>query len=420
KCWADSAESERMEAAVKVASAVHVGTPPGPLSDWIMREVHFHEFEGLTTEREAMVKPPEFSCFGHQWGVAMYPGGKERSEEGYVAVYLGNLSSENIEACYKIILKHPTDQAPRIMILADQLKTFGAIRSGKESWGWNDFAKRETMLTYLNNGTLTLEIHLRTNKQTGPTIFVPSNAFNNNMLEGFNNEEMSDVSFEVGGEVESAANRRKRAKTTGTTFHAGHLILKLNAPALADMCRPGDETAVPINGVEPEVFKMLLYFCYGGKVSEDELAANAKAIIEGADRFGIVNLKLQAEAVLTKQTEIAVDNMIDNLLYANSKNLALFQEKIMDFVAENGGKILGNVSFSSVPSELMSDLLTAVTRGQKSSSTSEPGDDLKLMRVSELRKQLHDKGLCIDGSRDAMIALLGENSASDETGALET
>ena len=86
--------------------------------------------------------------------------------------------------------------------------------------------------------------------------------------------------------------------------------------------------------------------------SEEELAANAKAIIDAADRFGIVNLKLQAEAVLAEQTEITVDNMLDNLLYANSKNLALFQEKIMDFVAENGDKIVGNVSFSDVPGEL--------------------------------------------------------------------
>jgi len=40
-----------------------------------------------------------------------------------------------------------------------------------------------------------------------------------------------------------------------------------------------------------------------------------------------------------------------------------------------------------------------------------------LMRVGELRKRLHDKGLCIDGSREAMIALLRENSASNESDA---
>ena len=273
------------------------------------------------------------------------------------------------------------------------------------------------MLTYLESGTLKLEIHFRTNKKAEPTSFMPSNPFNGNMLKVFNNEEMSDVAFEVGGETEAAINRRKRAKTTATTFHASHVILVANAPALADMCKPGDEAAVSINGVDPEVFKILLFFCYGGMVSEEELAANAKAIIEAADRFGIVSLKLQAEAVLTEQTKITVDNVLDNLIYANSKNLALFQEKIMDFVVENGGKIVGKVSFSSVPSELISDILTAVARGKKPTGEAAPNDDLTLMRVGDLRRRLHDKGLCIDGSREAMIALLRENSASNESDA---
>ena len=77
------------------------------------------------------------------------------------------------------------------------------------------------MLTYLNNGTLTIEIHLRAVKQAEPTTFVPSNPFSDNMRKVFfNNEEKSDVKFEVGGEFESATSRRKRTKTTATTFHA--------------------------------------------------------------------------------------------------------------------------------------------------------------------------------------------------------
>ncbi|EJK46916.1 hypothetical protein THAOC_34396 [Thalassiosira oceanica] len=110
--------------------------------------------------------------------------------------------------------------------------------------------------------------------------------------------------------------------------------------------------------------------------------------------------------------------MLDNLLYANSKNLALFLERIMDFVAKNGDKIVGEVSFSSVPGELTSDLLTSTTRGQISSSRNVPGD-LKFVRVSELGKRLHDKGLCIDGSGETMIALLKENSASSSDAGAE-
>ena len=326
---ADTIPRGRM--AVSGVADVHVGTPPGPLSDWEIRRVHFHGFAGLTSTRDTFVVSPTFSCFGHQWTLVIFPGGHTESKEGYAAVSLHNKTPESIQAHCKFFMKHPTDPAKTIVGgAAGSILTFEArSRSTGNARGKHNFVKRETMLTYLSNGTLTLEIHLRTNKQTGPASFVPSNPFCNNMLKVFNDEDKSDVKFEVGGEVESAANRHKRAKTTATMFHASHLILAVNAPALADMCRPGNEAeaTVPINGVEPEVFKTVLYFCYGGMVSEEELAANSKAIIDAADRFGIVNLKLQAEAVLTEQTEITVENMLDNLLYANSKNLALFQEK---------------------------------------------------------------------------------------------
>ena len=413
-----------MESAVKFAADVHVGTQPGPLSDWAVRnnlqlirvtsprKVHFHGFEALPTTRGTAVKSPMFNCFGHQWKVLIYPGGREQSREDCVSVFLCNLSPENIQADFKILMKHPTDQSQTIRV-GDSMSTFGSVGSSGNAKGTHNFATRETMLTYLDNGTLTLEIHLSTLKQAEPTIFVPSNPFSDNMLKVFfNNEEKSDVKFEVGGERESATNRRKRTKTTATTFYASRVILDVNAPALADMCKPGDEAVVPINSVDPEVFKMVLYFCNGGTIGEEELAANTKAIIEAADRFGIVNLKLQAEATLTEKTEITVENLLDNLLYANSKNLALYQEKIMDFVAENGDKIVGNVSFSTVPSELISDILTAVARGKMTGDGSR--DDLKFMRVGDLRKRLHDKGLCIDGSRETMISLLRENSEGDD------
>ena len=64
----------------------------------------------------------------------------------------------------------------------------------------------------------------------------------------------------------------------------------------------------------------------------------------------------------------------------------------------------------------MSDLLTATTRGKMTNEEASQ-NDLKFMRVGDLRKRLHDKGLCIDDSRETMIALLRENSASDESDA---
>ena len=105
---------------------VHVGTPPpaspGPLQNWatrkvhfhrLLRKVHFHGFAGLSTTHGTKVMSPEFSCFGHQWKVVIYPGGEGRSQEGFVAVYLVNRSQESIQVFYQIIMKHPTDLTQR-------------------------------------------------------------------------------------------------------------------------------------------------------------------------------------------------------------------------------------------------------------------------------------------------------------------
>ncbi|KAL7524798.1 hypothetical protein ACHAXR_000720, partial [Thalassiosira sp. AJA248-18] len=106
---------------------------------------------------------------------------------------------------------------------------------------------------------------------------------------------------------------------------------------------------------------------------------------------------------------LTVDNMIDNLLYADSKNCALLKEVVIDFIVENGDDIIGNASFESVPGSIIMDILTAVTRGKKKDNPSSDVNNYNTMRVSTLRRKLNEKGLNVDGSREAMIALLKEN-----------
>ena len=88
--------------------------------------------------------------------------------------------------------------------------------------------------------------------------------------------------------------------------------------------------------------------------------------------------------------------MMDNLLYADSKNLALLKEAVMDYIVANKGDIIGKVSFDSVPGGLITDVLTAVARGEESGD----GDstDYNKMRVGTF----DEKGLDVDGSREAM------------------
>ncbi|EJK55409.1 hypothetical protein THAOC_24863 [Thalassiosira oceanica] len=258
---------------------------------------------------------------------------------------------------------------------------------------------------------------MRTNKpgQQPAAPFVPGNPTLQNMLKDFGNEKTADVKFEVGGAVESATGRRKRAKTFTTTFHAHHYALRLNAPALADMCNPGDVSApTAINNIQPATFKDMLYYCYGGKISEDNLRQNAKEIIEAADRFGAVNLKLEAEACYVDTVELSLDNIIGVVTYADSKNLALLKERCMDFLSSADKiEVARKVSFDDMPSRLVKDLMVAQARGETRSSAS---GDLDMMRVSQLRQLAHDKGLGVDGSREMLIASIeNKNGEGGET-----
>ena len=173
----------------------------------------------------------------------------------------------------------------------------------------------------------------------------------------------------------------------------------------------GDVTTVSITDVKPEIFRHMIYYAYGGKLSEDELKNNAKEIIDACDKYGLVHLKLEAEASYVKSNEITMDNMMDDLLYADSKNLALLKEAVMDFIVKNKGDIMGKVSFNDFPGHLVTDLLAAVARGEQ--CVDGISTDYNKMRVGTLRKMLDDKGLDVDGSREAMIALLKERNNAE-------
>ena len=60
---------------------------------------------------------------------------------------------------------------------------------------------------------------------------------------------------------------------------------------------------------------------------------------------------------------------------------------------------------------MMTDLLTAMSRGEQREDDTSGNAIINYnkMRVGTLRKMLHGKGLDVDGSREAMIALLKGN-----------
>ena len=250
---------------------VQVGAPPGAgrLSHWVMTPVHFNGFGDLPITANVPVWSPEFSCFGHRWSVAIYPGGDSVVSIGYVTLALENRTADTIEVEFETIVKHPNGGEDISQSCGRVMKFSTAGTAGDRVFGGVG-STRPTLLNYLVDGTLILEVHMRTNKPGQQSAsFVPENPFLRNAMMDLGDEETADVKIEVGGAVQNGAGRRKRGKTS-TTFHAHHLVLRRNAPALADMCQPGNSSApITINNVRPEIVKHLLFYCYGGKVDKE-------------------------------------------------------------------------------------------------------------------------------------------------------
>ena len=219
-------------------------------------------------------------------------------------------------------------------------RVFGVTNGGYNAWGYKNFAPRSTILELLVQGSLIIEVQMKLPSiDRSITQFIPTNPIHKNVLELFMDEESADVVFEINNESccqNEEEHTNKKLKTT-TNFHAHRVILKNNAPTLYEMCGKSDGggiSTISITDVKPEIFKHVLHYAYGGKLSKEDLEANAKDIIDACDKYGVVHLKLEAEACYVR-TEITMENMMDNLLYADSKNLALLKEAVMDYIVAN-------------------------------------------------------------------------------------
>ena len=203
----------------------------------------------------------------------------------------------------------------------------------------------------------------------------------------------------------------KVAKTTPLLFPAHRFIVDNCSIILAELCEShGDGTTlVQIDDIKPNIFRLLLSYIYGGKVSENNMVLHARDIIDAADKYGVVNLKLEAEASFVVGATFTIENVMELLLYAESKNLALLKEAAMDYIVENKGEVIEKLSFANAPGALITDVLAAVSRGERNvgGNNGDGGESqYDSLRISELRKRAHEKGLNVDGSREMLIAAL--------------
>jgi len=402
-----------MNAPITASAHTHVGTaPPGyNQQEWVTHTVHWHDFPSLSLEQDESVDSPEFMLLGNQWRVELSPGGHASAVEGRVSLYLSNMSDKAIDIQFGFSVND--ENGKQVYVERSATPHNFAPVGYRSSLGFTNFAKRSKLMRSLVKGTLIIEVHMKLAKPTKsvPPPFIPENPLTK-MIQGlFLDEKSSDIIFEVGAD-KGTNSAMKVAKTAPATFPAHRVIIENCSSILAELCESHDDNTTPIqiNDVKPNIFRLLLSYIYGGKVSEDNMVLHARDIIDAADKYGVINLKLEAEACFVEGTTFTIDNVMEHLLYAESKNGALLKEAAMDYIVENKAEVIERLSFAdTVPGTLMRDLLAAVSRGERNVGGND-GDggesQYNAMRISELRKRAHEKGLNVDGSREMLIAAL--------------
>jgi hypothetical protein len=352
--------------------------------------VRFDNLDKCLEENNYVPLSASFACLGHEWSLAICRSG----DVNKVTVSLSNLTKLGITTKWWLNVGDLKRPMP-----------------GRANWSfgnwrrWSHFGRSEIMKS-LVDGALVIKVHIELIGPPETPPFVPLNP-SCKIIQGlFMDEEDADVVFEVGGQLFNN-DATKKSKTLVTRFPAhGFILRKSSSTTLAVLCRSaGDKTTSPIqiSDVSPEVFRHLLFHLYGGTVADDDMTSYAKDILDAADRYGVVDLKLAAEACLVKATAFGIENLKELLLFADSKNCALLKEAAIDFMLKNSDEVYKKISFTDAPGALLSDVLAALCRkGMKKG--------LSGMRVNDLRWRAHKSGLDVDGSREMLIAALKEDS----------
>ena len=369
---------------------VHVGTPSASYNDyWVKTNVFFHGFADMPEVRGKSVQSPIFFCLGYEWALDLYPRGGagegaevEGEGEQMISVFLKLCSSDSVEVEFGFMMKDFSSKTAGIIDRSGAVSTF--VRD--QVWGFPGWMKRNKCLSSLFKGALVIEIRMK--PAANPPFFIPTNPSTYSVIQDlFNEEEDADVVFEVGY----------------TKFYAHSLILRKAAPQLAELCT-SDGSQSPINIQIPDMrcgtFGSMLLYIYGRPIPGfGRISWFTKEIIEAADKFGVTNLKLEAEAYYVASVKITAENVLEHLLFADSVNCALLKEKVMDYILENSFELLSMNALKGAPSDLFTDALAAMARKGGP-------DKAGSVFISELRRKCYDKGLDFDGSRDMLTSAL--------------
>ena len=369
----------------------------------------FEDFESLPSEQGVRVTSKQVTdSHGNIWKMVIYPGGRNgedyTSSDGMVHMTLFNTGNKDVSARPTFIVRGVSGE-----VYTECTVDVQKFKEGGTGWGC-DIIERSEIIDKENNilldGALLVDVHIQLQPEP-KSLTVPPSPLSTNMLKLLYDSESADVKFKV--------------KRTVITAHK--CILKANAPILYDFCKGCKEgEKIKIDNISPAIFKIILRHVYGGEIpGKDTIMCDigndciGKDIIDAADRFGIVSLKLAVETALVGNFRLDKENFAGWLLFAESKTCPLIKEAAIAFFVARSKDLLQSEGWEALSEspKLMSELMKEMSKRIKIDTRfSGRGES---MSVIELRKKLGEKGLDLDGSKEILVSRLEESNKRQRT-----
>ena len=411
-----------MAAAVRGAEAsaaprprrMSVGKIEQPVTSVTEHNLHIEAFESLPSTAGQSFKGPRFEAGGQKWYLKVFPAGKTEGTKEYVGVFLHYAGSrDGISASFTLEATHSA--CPGVVYGSkNTTHTFARLAPGVLTGaGWLDFIRRSRL--YGKTGMLIVKCVLtveegerRTSLVTGPQnlVAVAPPSLGGSMKVLLDAGTLSDVV------LQSAQDQ------TGIKAHRN--ILASRSPVFAAMFTGGMVEAsassdpISIADVSGAVLRAMVHFIYVDELPTDA-AEHLECLLAAADQYQLPRLASLCEEQLC--AGMTIENVAARLVVAELHSAAQLKEYCLDYIGERPAEVMATEGWQQLGTQpnLLQELFAHAkgVRKRPRAEDDEQGslgvltaEQVRLMRVGELRAALQERGLDTSGLKVALVARL--------------
>ncbi|XP_047062523.1 BTB/POZ and MATH domain-containing protein 2-like [Lolium rigidum] len=305
-------------------------TPATDRATLAFQIVGYSKHKGMGTG-ECIQSAPA-SVGGYQWCIRYFPDGSKEEVKDYISVFIKLLcKGPKVRALYDFrLVNHDSGLSSSVYSRSESPQEFNSL-DRTNTWGFSDFKKRSSLeqSPYLRDDRLIIECDLTVLQE--PLIVaktvevqVPPSDLSGNFGQLLETAEGADVAFKVQGEV----------------YHAHKIVLAARSPVFkAELYGPMRDKRrrnIPVQDMQPAVFKALLHFIYTDSLPPmDDLDGDdnkdmVKHLLVAADRYAMERMKIECEAILCKSLD--VETVATTLALADQHHCSGLRDACAEFI----------------------------------------------------------------------------------------